>query len=218
MAIEASFTTTTGDFPLAEVFSKFPAGKIELDRVVPTSENECIIPYFWLHGVETTEINIKDVEHPGINAIRVVDDVEGEMFVRIDWDFEYESVLTGIVETGIELLSAIGKEDKWTFEVRAEDQQAVSDFQSYCRNNGIPIELTQLHALSPLHSKSEYDLTEAQREALTLLYVRGYFDSPREVTQEEVADELGITRQALASRLQRGMRRLIASTLIGSPD
>lgn len=216
MAVEASFTTTMDDFPLARVFSKFPAGKIELDRVVPTTEY--IIPYFWLSDVDVTEINMEGVEHPGIKALRVVDVVEGEALIRIDWDHEYESVISAVLETDVELRSAVGKEDKWTFEIRAEDQQAISDFYAYCQNNDIPIELAQLHALSPLHSQREYDLTDAQLEAITLLYARGYFDSPREATQEEVADELGITRQALASRLQRGMRRLIASTVIGSPE
>ncbi|MCU4744231.1 bacterio-opsin activator domain-containing protein [Natronoglomus mannanivorans] len=216
MAIEASFTTTSDDFPLAEVFSKFPAGKIELDRVVPT--NDFISPYFWLEGADEVEINMEGIEHPGISDLHVVDDVGGEVLVRIDWDFEYESVLSAVLETDIELRSAVGKEDKWTFEVRAEDQEGISDFHDYCQDNHIPMELTQLHALSPLHSQKEYDLTDTQREALTLLYARGYFDSPREATQEEVADELGITRQALASRLQRGMRRLIASTVIDSPE
>ncbi|PCR90389.1 helix-turn-helix domain-containing protein [Natrinema ejinorense] len=212
MAIEASFTATSGDFPLSEIFSKFPAGKVELDRVVPTTK--AIIPYFWLQDVQESDINLDRVEHPGINALRVVDTVDDEFFVRIDWDMDYESILTAILETDVSLISAIGKEGRWTFEIRATDQQGVSAFQSYCRDRDFPVELTQLHALSPLQSGQEYDLTGAQREALTLAYACGYYDSPREATQDDVADELGITRQALASRMQRGTRRLIASTLI----
>jgi predicted DNA binding protein len=216
MAIEASFTATEGEFPLAEVFSKFPAARIELDRVVPT--DNVLIPYFWLQDVDSPEISLTGIDHPGIDGLSIVDDVEGEVFVRIDWDFEYESVLTAILETDVALISAVGKEGSWTFEVRAEERRAISDFQTYCTDHGIPIELTQLHALSPLHSGQEYDLTEAQREALTLAYARGFYDSPRRVTQQTVADELEITRQALASRLQRGTRRLVASTLIRPSD
>jgi predicted DNA binding protein len=216
MAIEASFTATEGKFPLAEVFSKFPAARIELDRVVPT--NEVLIPYFWLQQADSEGINLEGIDHPGIDDLRIVDDVDGEALVRIAWDFEYESVLTAILETDVALISAVGTEGKWTFEVRAEEQRAVSEFQSYCKRHDIPVELTQLHALSPLQSGQEYDLTKAQREALTLAYANGFYDSPRRATQKEVASELGITRQALASRLQRGTRRLIASTLIRSSD
>lgn len=217
MAIVASFTTTKGNFPLSELFTEFPTSQIELDRVVPT--NKVIIPYFWLRDIEDAEdVTMTSIDHPGVIDIKVIDYVDGEAFVRIDWDFQYESVLTAILETGVALMTAIGKEGKWTFEVRGDTQQDVSDFQSYCNDNDIPVELVELHALSPLHSGNEYDLTEAQREALTLAYARGYFDSPRKVDQGEVADELGITRQAFASRLQRGIRRLLASTLIGSSE
>lgn len=216
MAIEASFSATKGEFPLAEVFSKFPDAQIELDRVVPT--NDVLIPYFWLEGDDSAELSLEGIDHPGIDDLRVVDDVDGELFVRIDWDFEYESVLTAILETDVALVSAVGREGEWTFEVRAEEQRAVSAFQSYCTDHEIPIELTELHALSPLQSGQEYDLTEAQREALTLAYTRGFYDSPRRATQAAVAEDLGISRQALASRLQRGTRRLIASTLIGTSE
>ena len=212
MAIEASFTTTEGEFPLAAVFMDLPGAQIELDRVVPT--NDAIVPYFWVTDAGVTEIDMSTVSHPGITDIRVIDTAEDNAFIRIDWDFGYESVLTAILETDAELISAIGKQEQWTFEIRGNDQQAVSDFRSYCHEHDIPIELTQLHALSPLQSGHEYDLTDAQREALTLGYARGYYDSPRQVTQQVLADELEITRQAVASRLQRGTRRLVASTVI----
>lgn len=212
MAIEASFTTTEGEFPLAAVFVDLPGAQIELDRVVPT--NDAIVPYFWVADAGVTEIDMSEIEHPGINDIRVIDTADDDAFIRIDWDFEYESILTAIIETDATLISAIGKQEQWTFEIRGDDQQAVADFRSYCHEHDIPVELSQLHALSALRSGREYDLTESQREALTLAYARGYYDSPRQVPQQEIADELGITRQAVASRLQRGTRRLIASTVI----
>lgn len=212
MAFEASFTITKEEFPLSAVFSEFPASEIELDRVVPT--NKAIIPYFWVREADVEDISMKKIEHPGINDIRVVDEVGGEAFIRIDWDFEYESVLTAILETYVNLISAVGTEDQWTFELRADTHQALSDFQSYCRDNDIPIELTRLHSISPLESGREYDLTDAQRMALNIAYDFGYYDSPRHASQEDIAEQLGISPQAVASRLRRGTRRLITSTLV----
>jgi len=211
MAVEASFTATQGKFPLVSIFTEFPDTQIELDRVVPT--NDAIVPYFWIRGAEN-KLRFDSISHPGVNEFTVIDDVNSEALMRIDWNFNYESVLTAIIETDVELISAIGKNERWTFEVRADDRQALSAFQSYCHNNDIPVTLSELHALSPMRSEGEYDVTKKQREAITLAYARGYFESPREVTQDNIADELGISRQALASRLQRGIRRLVASTLI----
>ncbi|MFC7027483.1 helix-turn-helix domain-containing protein [Halomicroarcula sp. GCM10025710] len=41
----------------------------------------------------------------------------------------------------------------------------------------------------------------------------GFFDEPRTATLEDVAAELGISRQAVANRLRRGHRALIREML-----
>jgi predicted DNA binding protein len=212
MAIEATFTATDGEFPLTAVFSEFPAAEIELDRVVPT--DAFIIPYFWVRDAEIENISMENVTHSGIHDIRMVDKVDEAAFIRIDWDLSYESVLTAITETDVILLSALGRENHWSFEFRAGSKQALADFQSYCRDHDIPLELTKIHALSPLESGREYDLTETQREAMSTAFTLGFYDSPREATRQDVANELGISPQAVGSRLQRGTRRLLASTIM----
>ena len=212
MAIEASFTVEHADFPLSAVFEQLTEVTIELDRIVPTGE--AVIPYFWISADDTNKLTTDLSADIGIDQVKVIDQVEKQMFVRIDWNLAHESILTAIVNTDITLLSGIGKGKQWTFEVRASEQQDLSDFQTYCQDHDIPIELTELHAISSLRSDREYDLTDGQRDALIMAYSNGYFDSPRDATQDDLADELGITRQAVSSRLQRGMRRLVASTLI----
>lgn len=212
MAIEASFTTQRTDFPLSAVFDQLTDVTIELDRVVPTGET--VIPYFWVYADDTDKVRTDLSADIGIKNVQIIDQLEDQMFVRVDWNLDHESVLTAIVNTEVTLLSGIGNDKQWTFEIRAAEQHDLSDFQTYCQDHDIPIELTELHAISSLKSDREYDLTEGQRKALIMAYSRGYFDSPRDATQEDLADEFGITRQAVSSRLQRGMRRLVASTLI----
>jgi len=212
VAIEASFAVEHADFPLSAVFKQLTDVTIELDRIVPTGE--AVIPYFWISADDTYELATDLSADLGIKQIKVIDQVKKQMFVRIDWNLKYESVLTAIINTEINLLSGIGNEKQWTFEVRATEQQDLSDFQTYCYDHDIPIELTELHAVSSFKSDREYDLTDGQQEALVLAYLNGYFDSPRNATQTNLASELGISRQAVSSRLQRGMRRLIVSTLI----
>ena len=216
MTIEASFTIDRSEFPLNTVFDQLPDATIELDRVVPTSE--AVIPYFWVHADDTATLTTDVSDDRGVDQVKVIDAVEGQLFVRIDWNLGHESVLTAVVNTDVNLISGIGDAKQWTFEIRADNQQEISDFQAYCKKYDIPIELTQLHALSSFKSDREYDLTEGQRTALVLAYSRGYFDSPRDATQADLADELEISRQAVSSRLQRGVRRLVASTLITSQE
>ncbi|WP_336327561.1 helix-turn-helix domain-containing protein [Halovenus sp. HT40] len=212
MAIEAAFTIRQENFPLSAVFKQLTDVTIELDRVVPTGD--AVVPYFWISADDTDKLTTDLSADLGINQVNVIDQVEKQMLVRIDWNLGYESVLTAIVNTDITLVSGTGTDEQWTFEVRASEQEDLSEFQTYCRSNDIPIELTELHAISSLRSDREYDLTDGQRKALILAYSSGYFDSPRGATQDDIADKLGISRQAVSSRLQRGTRRLVTSTLI----
>jgi hypothetical protein len=85
-------------------------------------------------------------------------------------------------------------------------------------DHDIPARLASLHALTALDSGAEHDLTDTQREALLLAYERGYYQSPREVSLDELAAEVGITGQSFGSRLRRGIHRLIGSTLASSSD
>jgi len=211
MAIEASFTVDQSDFPLTAVFEQLSGATIELDRVVPTAE--AVVPYLWIHGGDAGDLTTDLSEDAGIDDVTLVDEVDDDFIVRVDWNLDYESVLTAIVETGVDLLSGIGSEDRWTFEVRASERDDLSSFQTYCRTHDVPIELTQLHELSADDGDRGYDLTDGQHHAIELAYANGYFDSPRAATQGDIAEELGVSRQAVSSRLQRGMRRLVAETI-----
>ena len=57
------------------------------------------------------------------------------------------------------------------------------------------------------------DLSETERETLEAAVDEGYFESPRQITMTELGEELGISQQAVASRLRRGLRGILGSTL-----
>jgi predicted DNA binding protein len=211
MVLEASFIVEDSEFPLSAVFEHLSSVTIELDRVVPTTS--AAIPYFWIYTDDTTKLNTDLGDEIGTSEVTIIDQIEEAMFVRVDWNLDHESVLTAILNTGVTLLSGKGRGGQWIFTVRAQEQAEISSFQTYCRNHELSVELTQLNSVSPLKDGQEYNLTADQRIALELAYNRGYFESPRRATQEDLGDDLDITRQAVSSLLKRGIGQLIASTL-----
>ena len=213
MAIVMEFTSPAEEFPLGSVFENLPRVTVELERLIP--HETLIIPYFWVRGVETEDIEAAFDPHPGVTDIRFIDSVEDEYLMRAEWEREYFGVLSALARANVAVLTGMGMKDEWRFEVRGESQEALGEFRAYCQKNDIPIEITAVHAMLPIQGEG-YELTETQREALVLAYERGYFDSPREASLEEIADELGITQQSLSSRLRRGHRRLIGATLASS--
>ena len=209
MSTVAEFTLAAAEFPLGTVFSQLPEATVQLERVIPDPNG--VVPYFWVRGVETDAIVSQFTDHPGVRDIRLVDQVDGEYLLRCEWAPEYDGLLDALISPEIILLSAVGTAEEWTFELRGESRDSIAEFREYCHDHGVPVVLTKLRGLRPLDATK--DLTETQREALVLAYERGYFDSPRETTLKAIADELGISQQAVGSRLRRGNRRLIEQVL-----
>jgi len=211
MATEATFTVPAEQFPLGTIFEQLPDATVELERIVPA--RDVVIPYFWVYGARIDHVERAFPDHPGVESVQLVDSVEEEYLLRVEWAIGYDSILTTLTETEVPLIDAIGTGDQWTFEVRGDDHEDIAAFQQRCRELDIPITLTSLHALAPLTSESGPSLTDSQQEALSLAYRQGYFNTPREVTMADLGDELGITPQAVASRLRRGIGTIVGMTL-----
>lgn len=211
MATEATFTVPADQFPLGTVFQQLPDVSVTLERIIPAQD--VLVPYFWVRGTIADDIEKAFSDHPGVETIRLVDSVEDEYLLRVEWALEYAGILSTLAETEISLLKAAGTKHQWIFEVRSDDRSDIATFQQRCREVDLPVTLTKLHALTPVETETEAALTDTQQEALVLAYNRGYFESPREVTMEDLGDELDISQQAVGSRLRRGIKHILGTTL-----
>ncbi|APX95696.1 helix-turn-helix domain-containing protein [Natronorubrum daqingense] len=211
MATEATFTVPSDQFPLGSIFERFPGVTVELERIIPA--RDVVVPYFWVRGSAVDDIEGSFTDHLGVKQIQLVDSVGDEYLLRVEWTLEYDGVLSTLTETNVPLIKAVGTNQQWTFDIRADDRSDIADFQRRCGDLGISITLTRLQALTPIETDTEAALTDTQQEALVLAYNRGYFNSPRDVTMEEIGDELGISPQAVASRLRRGIDQILGHTL-----
>jgi predicted DNA binding protein len=210
MATVMEFTSPAAEFPLGSVFETLPDVTVELERLLP--HDTLVIPYFWVRGATAADIETAFDAHAGLRDVKLVDSVEDEYLMRAEWDREYVGILNAFAETALVVLSGVGTNDGWEFEVRGETREDISDFRTYCQRHDIPIDIRAVHAILPVQGEG-YELTEPQREALVTAYEHGYFDSPRSVTLADVAADLGISQQSLSDRLRRGHRRLIGATL-----
>lgn len=214
MATEATFRIPVEQFPLSSVFEQLPDATVELERIVPTQDGEA--PYVWVRGGAVETVNPVFADHPAVASIEAVDSVGDDLLFRVRWELSYDSVLKHLTEAELTLIEAIGRRDHWTISVRGATKSALTGFQNACRRHGISLTVTKIRPTSPVDSPSMALLTDAQQEALQIAYNRGYFGSPREVTLEEIGAELGISHQAVASRLRRGLSRLVEETVLGT--
>ena len=104
-----------------------------------------------------------------------------------------------------QILSATGTSDGWEFEVRFSGRESLSRCQDCCEDAHISLEVIRVFNPTNPEAGPWYGLSEHQREALTLAVRMGYYDIPRGCTTAELADELGISDQAVTERLRRAI-------------
>ncbi|RRJ34053.1 bacterio-opsin activator [Halocatena pleomorpha] len=100
-----------------------------------------------------------------------------------------------------------------------QNYNAFNGMRTRCEEYGIEVELVSISQnQSGDDESSQYGLTDRQHEALTLAIGRGYYESPRQVSTEELAEEMGISQPSMSSLLRRGERQLLTSALGSQPQ
>lgn len=111
------------------------------------------------------------------------------------------------------VLAASGKDTTWNLRLLFSDQAAINETAEYCSAKGIDLNIQSIRSLSN-SNQGRFGLSEKQRNALQTASKGGYYTVPREITGEELADELNISHQAISERLRRAHDELVTSTLI----
>jgi predicted DNA binding protein len=93
------------------------------------------------------------------------------------------------------------------------DNNQVKEFLELMDEMGIRYRIISLMDAKFSPSSPVSSLTDKQREALILAFTLGYFDTPRKISSEELAEKLGIVHSTLAVHLRRAERRLLSEIL-----
>jgi hypothetical protein len=151
-------------------------------------------------------------EDPTVANPQCLSDHGDRRLYRVTATDAVETVLYPLwVELGGEGLEAIHEDGWWHSRVRFPDRESVATYRDRLDDHGVEFRLKGLYEDSD--AEPAVQVSPEQREALALAYRRGYFSVPRQASTAELADELGISTQAVSERLRRGYARLIESHL-----
>lgn len=218
MSVIAEFTVPADTLALSETLEEVPEMIVEIERVV-AHDDERVMPYFWVRGGDYTEFETAVKDDPTTRNITKLDEYEDGTLYRAEWTQNIEGIVYAYLETGATIVEATGRADNWELRMRFDDEQLVADFQQFCRQNDISFELTRLYHPTEPMAGGQFGLSPKQRTALVTALEHGYFDIPREVSMDELADELGIAQQSFSKRLRRAHRNMVTNVLtVNHPD
>jgi predicted DNA binding protein len=212
MSVMGEFTVHSADFALHQALSSAPETVVEIERLVVTTEDR-IMPYFWVTGDNLERFEAAFDADPTVTRTERVDETDDAVLYRAEWTEDIETIVYAYVAMGATILEATGTSERWEITMRFDDENTVSEFHEYCRENDVSFELERLYEQAQPMASSQYGLTPTQRETLVAAYESGLFDVPQRTTMGELADELEITQQALSKRLHHAHKNLIGNVL-----
>ena len=211
MSVIVEFRAPSSDFELGQILSVEGNSTVELEKLVPLGG--ATVPLFWIHNSSRDSFVENVGRHPSVEQTTPVDVFEDRTLFTLDWDANQDHLVSAVQANEGQVLSAVGSPASWKFEVRFPTHESLSAFSTDCADAGIALEVARVYNPSDPDVQPWYGLTEPQLEALTLAIRMGYYDIPRECTTKELADELGISDQAVTERLRRAIAALVTYTL-----
>ncbi|AGB17230.1 putative DNA binding protein [Halovivax ruber XH-70] len=212
MSVIAEVRIPPDDFELGQILDLDETSAIELETLVPSGD--VTVPLFWVYEpVENGFLEAVE-RYPTVNSVTEVDVFEDRTLFRLDWDASQDHLFKCILGNDGQILGATGTSKKWDFEIRFPHREVLSQCQTCCEDAHISLEFVRVYNPAGPESGPWYGLSDPQREALSLAVRLGYYDIPRGCTTEELADELGISDQAVTERLRRAIGAFVRHSLL----
>lgn len=212
MSVIVELSIEPEEFELGRILILPGASNLTLETMVPLGERS--IPFFRLYdgGPKTFEESVRD--HPAVDRLELVTRHGEESLYALDWRTAEDEFLGTVTEANANLLNASGTPDVWQFELRFPTHEHVSGFAEDCAERDIDFEIERVYNPTRPDIGPWYGLTEPQRETLVHAVDRGYYAIPRRVSTNELAEDLGVSDQAITERLRRAIGTLTRNTVV----
>lgn len=215
MSVITEISVPAEDFALGRALDGVESSQFELERMVPTTD--AVVPFFWAHDTDPDALATSLEADEDIISVRMLDQLGQRTLFRIEWVPDIDGLVQSVIEHEAGILEALGTNDRWEFQLRFPDSADVSSFQAALNESNVDFTLRRMYNPDDPDTGVS-DLTPAQRETLLMALERGYFTIPRETNLIEIAEELGISDQAVNERMRRGMAKLVVSSLTAGED
>lgn len=187
---------------------------IELEPVLPSGENGT--PYFWVSGADLEAFETAVERKPGIRTVHRHVNLRKFALCNAEWTQPIYGPIGVVDAADGAVLSGVADDGRWTFTFRFPDRSHVEEFHDRADSSELDLDVRRTYSVAD-SAVSASGLTENQRTALATALREGYFRVPREITQKELATELGVQSSTVSETLRRATAELVANTLGEGP-
>ncbi|WP_266082027.1 helix-turn-helix domain-containing protein [Haladaptatus caseinilyticus] len=207
-------TIPAEQFALEHTLGELETVTLEIKQMVATNRDS-LMPFAWIETDERTAIEEALTNDESVADFQLIAELDTECLYQLEWVARIDHLIRILVEENGTVLAATGQDDTWHLRLLFADHDAVRNTTEYCENNGLDFTVNNILEFNTDH-RNRFDLTETQQRALQLAAERGYYSVPRDSTADDLAEELGITHQALSERLRRAHGNLVDQVFVES--
>lgn len=213
MATIVDLTLPNEAFPLGDLLVDRDA-RIELERVVPVGETQ--LPFFWVSDGSVEHIESVFGDQRDVETFERLTTVEDRHLYRISWKGALDGFAGILVDSSGIILHGVGVHGHWEFRIRFPDHDHLRQFSDRCQQNGVRFDVNGVY--NPHVPNTEDRLTPKQWETVSVAYELGYFEVPRRATLSDLAEQFGVTEQAISQRLRRALNTLLGGIQFNNAD
>ena len=203
------------EFALANTLATCGEATIECEQIVEHPDNT-VMPLVWVRNTDPDTFETALDQDDTVATYTRLASTDTELLYEMDWHANIQLVLRILTTEGAVILDTTGSAAGWHLQVLFPDRDDVRTTTDFCETHNLTLTIDSIRHLDDEESPQgsvRAGLTTDQHEALTTAYEQGYFAVPRGADLEAVADDLGVSHQALSERLRRGHETLIGETL-----
>lgn len=210
-ATVAEVIVSAGDFALYKTFEKLEDVQFEVERMV--AQDDRILPFVWATYDDPEALTQALDDDPTTAGVEVLVDLDGERLYRMVWVDRIDALVYALIEEKGTVLSASGRNGKWVLRFLFAERESLSRTYDHCANRGLDLEIERVFNIDD-GRQGRFGLTDKQQDMVRQAFEHGYYSIPRETSAQDLANEIGISHQALSERLRRAHESIIANTVM----
>ncbi|RBI60510.1 DNA-binding protein [halophilic archaeon] len=214
MSTIVEFSILAKEFALSETLDRLPEMVFTIDRVA-ARDTDHVMPFVWASGGDFETLTTVLESDSSVANVKLLADLEEERFYQMEWVDKSQIIGYMLLEEDATVQRAIAHDEQWTLRVLFPERDGISTTSQYEKEHGFTLNILRIYDVDRAQ-RVQYELTEDQRTALVTALEHGYYEVPREIDQSTLADNLGISHQAMSERLRRGTEGIVREVLSDS--
>ncbi|HET7322876.1 MAG TPA: helix-turn-helix domain-containing protein [Halococcus sp.] len=199
------------EFALSDLFERVPSAHIKCEPVVANSGDRALVVIRTdMRDHDTVETALR--RDSSVGMIECLNECMEGWVYQLTWANRAHEIVQRVLAEDVTLLSAQAREGQWHVRLVAPTRSAFATAYEAIEDLGCTPECQSISTFDD-RRMNRPNLTDKQREALVEAFEADYYNLPQDAIMDVVADEFGITYQALSERLHRAYSRLVERTL-----